>query len=85
MNNTAVNLDTYIKSENSIYIALSTKLDNSIQITINSSLPYQLNSYLLTEIKNANNSNKIDINRLNIKDNTNQIEVDYKDFFKRFL
>ena len=43
--------------------------DNAITISINSSLPYELNAYMLDEMYNSNKSKKIDMDRLNIKDN----------------
>ena len=92
--NVTSNLDVYIKSENSLHMALSTnhitfedysgvdelEKNNAIQITINSSLPYDLNAYLLDEMYDSTKTNKIDIDRLNIKDNSNIIETDYKEF-----
>lgn len=50
---------------------------NAINITVNSSLPYQLNSCLLEEIKNSDGSNKIEKELFNIKLNR---ETDYKAF-----
>ena len=52
-------------------------MDNAVNISINSSLPYQLNSYLLTEIENADKSNRIEKDLLNIKLNS---DSDYKTF-----
>lgn len=88
---TSANLDVYIKSENMLLINLSTNqitfedfsgVDNlekinAIEININSSLPYQLNAYLVDEIYNSDKSKKIDIDRLNIKDNE---DTNYKEF-----
>ena len=85
------NVDVYIKSENMLLMSLSTnsitfnnfsgvediELDNAVNISINSSLPYQLNSYLLTEIENADKSNRIEKDLLNIKLNS---DSDYKTF-----
>ena len=85
------NMDIYIKSQNSLSMSLSTNsivfedfsgaedLENlnAINITVNSSLPYQLNSYLVDEIKNADNSNIIPKELLNIRLNG---ENDYKAF-----
>ena len=85
------NMDIYIKSQNSLSMSLSTNsivfedfsgaedLENlnAINITVNSSLPYQLNSYLVDEIKNADNSNIIPKELLNIRLNG---ENDYKGF-----
>ena len=85
------NVDVYIKYENMISMALSTnsvsfedcslvadtEKNNAISISINSSLPYQLNSYLVTEIQNNDKSSTLDIDVLSIKDSS---EVDYKNF-----
>ena len=85
------NVDVYIKSENMLRMTLSTnsitfedysgvddiEMPNSIEISINSSLPYQLNSYLVSEIQNANGSSKIEKDLLNIKIND---DLDYKTF-----
>ena len=49
-----------------------------MQITINSSLPYQLNSYLMTDIQNSDGSSKIEKNKLNIKESS---DTEYKQFF----
>ena len=87
----ASNIDVYIKSENMLLMSLSTnsitfndfsgvedmELNNAINISINSSLPYQLNSYLLTEIENSDKSNRIEKDLLNIKTND---DADYKTF-----
>lgn len=85
------NIDVYIKSENMLLMSLSTnsitfndfsgvedmELNNAINISINSSLPYQLNSYLLSEIENSGKSNRIEKDLLNIKVNK---DSDYKNF-----
>ena len=85
------NLDLYIKSENMLSMNLSTnsivfedfsgvedlEKSNAIQISINSSLPYQLNSYLISEIQNADKSKTIDKSLLNIKESNSN---DYKTF-----
>ena len=85
------NIDVYIKSENMLLMSLSTnnivfddfsgvediELDNAINISINSSLPYQLNSYLLSEIENSDKTNKIEKDLLNIKVSR---DSDYKTF-----
>ena len=85
------NLDLYIKSENMLSMNLSTnsivfedfsgvedlEKSNAIEISINSSLPYQLNSYLISEIQNADKSETIDKSLLNIKDGSSD---DYKAF-----
>lgn len=43
---------------------------NALEISINSSLPYDLNAYLQTEIKGSENSNTMDMDILKIKDNS---------------
>ena len=53
------------------------ELNNAVNISINSSLPYQLNSYLLSEIENSDKSNRIEKDLLNIKVSSNS---DYKTF-----
>ena len=79
--NITSNMDVYIKSENMLLMSLSTnsitfdnysgvddmELNNAVNISINSSLPYQLNSYLLSEIENSDKSNRIEKDLLNIK------------------
>ena len=88
------NLDVYIKSENSLHMALSTnnitfedysgvndlEKQGAINITINSSLPYQLNAYMLDEMYNSDKSQKMDIDRLNIRDDLNTTNTEYKEF-----
>ena len=88
---TTSNMDLYIKPENSLSMSLSTNniifedyssvsdidMDNAVQITINSSLPYQLNSYLETEIQNKDGTSKIDKDKLHIKEDS---ENEYKQF-----
>ena len=78
------NLDLYIKCENILMMSLSTNSitfddfsgvedmvkENAVNISINSSLPYQLNAYLPTEIQNADKSNTMDKDILNIKENS---------------
>lgn len=88
---TTANIDLYIKPENSLSMSLSTNFIifedvsgvedteklNAVDIVINSSLPYQLNSYLESEIKNEDGSNIIPKELLNIRLNG---ENDYKAF-----
>ena len=85
------NVDIYVKSDNMLLMTLSTntikfenysgvddiELDNAINISVNSSLPYQLNSYLLSELESSDKSNKIEKDLLNIKTNS---DSDYKVF-----
>ena len=87
----STNLDLYIKCENILIMSLDTNSvtfedfsgiediieENAINISINSSLPYQLNAYLPTEIQNSDKSNTMDKRILNIKENS---EADYKEF-----
>src|SRR5699024_3609044 len=89
--NTTANPDVYIKSENMLLMSLPTnsitfedysgveeiEKSNAITVNINSSLTYDLNAYLVGEIQNADGSNKIDIDRLNIKAND---ETAYQEF-----
>ena len=87
----SANLDVYIKSENMLLLSLDTNSvtfedfsgvedvvkTNAVNISINSSLPYQLNAYLPIEIQNSDKSNTMDKRILNIKENS---EADYKEF-----
>ena len=85
------NLDLYIKCENMLLMSLDTnsitfedfsgvedlERVNAVNISINSSLPYQLNAYLPTEIQNSDKSSTMDKRILNIKESS---EVSYKEF-----
>ena len=85
------NIDVYIKSENLLLMSLSTNSitfddfsgiedmtkENAVNISINSSLPYNLNAYLATEIQNNDKSNTMNKDILSIKDNS---KVDYQTF-----
>ena len=85
------NVDVYIKSENMLSMNLSTNSitfedfsgvedmikENAVNISINSSLPYNLNAYLATEIQNSDKSTTINKDILSIKDNS---ELDYQTF-----
>ena len=87
----SANVDVYVKSENTLTMSLDTNyilfdgyngVDEierlkAVDITVNSSLPYQLNAYLPEGITNKDNSQSIPVNALNIKDNT---ESTYKTF-----
>ena len=85
------NIDVYIKSENMLSLSLDTnnisfddfsgvedveKL-NALNVTVSSSLPYELNAYLVTEIQNSDKSNVMDKQILNIKESS---DIDYKTF-----
>src|SRR5699024_11467308 len=50
---------------------------NAVNMTVSSSLPYQINAYLVDEIQNANKSKTMDKEILNIKENG---ESDYQTF-----
>ena len=81
------NLDLYIKCENILMMSLSTnsitfedfsgiedmEKANAVNITINSSLPYQLNAYLPTEIQNSDKSATMNKDILNIKENSESV------------
>ena len=88
---TTANLDLYIKSENMLSLSLDTnnitfedfggvedmeKL-NAVNLMISSSLPYQVNAYLATEIQNSDKSNTMNKSIFNIKANS---ELTYKVF-----
>ena len=78
------NLDVYIKSENILQMSLDTnsisfddfsgiedvEKINAVNLTINSSLPYQINAYLPTEIQNTDKTKTLDKSILNIKENS---------------
>ena len=78
------NLDIYIKCENILQMSLDTNQisfddfsgiedvvkENAVNISINSSLPYQLNAYLPSEIQNSDKSVAMDKSILNIKENS---------------
>ena len=81
---TTSNLDVYIKSENILQMSLDTnsisfddfsgiedvEKINAVNLTINSSLPYQINTYLPTEIQNSDKTKTLDKSILNIKENS---------------
>lgn len=85
------NLDVYLKSENSLALTLDTnsiifeevttvadiEKENAVTLSIKSSLPYEVNSYLVEEIKNPTGSVTVDKSILNIKANK---ESTYKGF-----
>ena len=87
----SANIDVYIKSENMLSMNLSTNSitfddfsgiedmtkENAVNISINSSLPYNLNAYLATEIQNSDKSNAMNKDILSIKENS---ELDYQTF-----
>lgn len=85
------NLDVYIKSENLLSLSLDTnnitfddfsgvddmEKPSAVNLTVNSSLPYQVNAYLVSEIQNADKSKTMDKSILNIKASS---EATYKTF-----
>ena len=85
------NLDIYIKCENILQMSLDTNSisfedfsgiedvvkENVVNVTINSSLPYQINAYLPTEIQNADKTKTLDKSILNIKESSSN---DYQTF-----
>ena len=85
------NIDVYIKSQNMLSLSLDTnsitfenysgvedlEMLGAVNISINSSLPYQLNAYMPSEIANSDKSKTLPIDILNIKDAS---ESDYKQF-----
>ena len=87
----SANLDIYIKSENMLSLSLNTnnitfddfsgvkdiEKPNAIILTVDSSLPYQINSYLASGFQNSDKSKTLDISILNIKANS---ESNYKEF-----
>ena len=88
---TTSNLDVYIKCENILQMSLDTnsisfddfsgiedvEKINAVNVSINSSLPYQLNAYLPAEIQNADKSATMNKSILNIKESS---ETEYKEF-----
>lgn len=85
------NVDIYIKSENMLSLTLDTnsitfedfsgvediEKNGAVNLSVNSSLPYELNAYLPTEIQNSDKSKTMDKKILNIKEGS---ELDYKTF-----
>ena len=77
------NLDIYIKSENMLSLTLDTNSVtfedfsgvedmeslNTVNLIVNSSLPYQINAYMPTEIQNADKTNTMNKDILNIRAN----------------
>ena len=80
------NIDLYVKSENMLSMSLNTnsitfdgysgvedmEMLNAVELTINSSLPYKVNAYLVGEIQNADKSAILDKSILKIKANSEQ-------------
>ena len=86
------NLDIYVKSQNMLSMSLDTnsvtfdgysgaedmEMLGAVNISINSSLPYSLNAYMPNEISNADKSETMPIDILNIRDES---ESAYQTFF----
>lgn len=84
-------MDLYIKFKNTLSMGLNTnsitfedysgvedmELLNAVNITVESSLPYDLNAYMPNMIYNSDKTNSIDINTLNIKEST---KTEYQQF-----
>lgn len=80
------NVDLYVKSENALSLSLSTnnvtfdgysgvedmEIVNAVKLTVNSSLPYKICTYLVDKIQNNDKSNIMDKSILNIKANSEQ-------------
>ena len=85
------NLDIYIKSENMLSLSLSNnsisfedfngtedlEQNKALEISINSSLPYEINAYLEEEIQNSDKTEIMDKRILNLKENST---TDYEEF-----
>ena len=85
------NLDVYIESENILSMSLDTnsitfedfngtedlEQNRAIELSINSSLPYEINAYLEEEIQNADKTEVMDKRILNLKESST---TDYKEF-----
>ena len=78
------NLDVYIKSHNSLSMSLNTnsivfedysgvedkEMQNAVEISVTSSLPYSLNAYLESPLQNQDKTSTIEASALNIKENS---------------
>ena len=87
----SANVDVYVKSNNSLSMTLSTnsitfdkytgtddiEKNSALEITVHSSLPYDLNAYLEENIQNLDKSVVMDSNLLQIKESS---DIDYKSF-----
>lgn len=85
------NVDVYIKCENMLSLSLSSnsitfedfngtedlEQNRAIEISINSSLPYEINAYLEEEIQSADKTAIMDKRILNLKESSTR---DYKEF-----
>lgn len=91
ISNMTANIDVYVQSENVLTMSLDTNyilFDNfdgindmeksrAINITVNSTLPYEVSATLVTEITGSNPQNIMDKEILNIKESTSD---EYKSF-----
>lgn len=89
--NTTSNLDVYIKSQNMLSLSLNSNSvsfedfngtedllqDGALELSINSSLPYEINAYIQEEIQNADKSETMDKSILNLKESS---DSGYKEF-----
>lgn len=87
----SVNSDIYIKIKNTLSLSLNTnsivfdeidvtedlEMQNAVNLSVNSSLPYKVNTYLESELYNSDLSSKLDKSVLNIKSN---VDTEYKAF-----
>ncbi|MBQ9000077.1 MAG: hypothetical protein IJ086_15480 [Clostridium sp.] len=85
------NIDVYIKMENTLSMSLDTNSiifdkftgvedmikENAVNLTIESSLPYEVSASLEDEIKNMGGTEVVDESILSIKENS---DIDYKTF-----
>lgn len=85
------NLDIYIQTQNTLSLSLETnyvyfdnfnptenfKKENALEIVVSSTLPYEVNAFLETEIKGSNGENIADVSILNIKESNTD---EYKQF-----
>ena len=85
------NLDIYIKTENMLLVSLSTnsitfedysgvedlELIDALEMKINSSIPYNINAYLESEIQNSDKTLTVDKSLFNLKENRSD---EYKEF-----
>ena len=93
------NLDIYIKSENMLSLSLDTnsvsfeeysgaepmeKL-NAVNITINSSLPYDLNAYMPNEIMSSDENNRINMDILNVRESSESVYKQFEDTTNKLI
>ena len=92
-------MNLYIKSENSLSMSLNTNsiiFDNysgvedveklkALELTISSSLPYNINAYLESDISNADKSKLLDKELFNIKNDTDTIYKQFADINEKLV